>query len=88
MYFNHLFDISLWDAEADYVIFDDFGWDFIPAKKCFLGGQKEFTLTDKYRKKKTVRFGKPCIVLTNDTPRMSEWEEVNCYVVALIKALF
>lgn len=88
MYFNHLFNLSDWNDSADYIIFDDFGWDFIPAKKCFLGAQKEFTISDKYRKKKTVKWGKPCIILTNELPLFSEWEKANTQTVYLTNKLF
>lgn len=88
MYFNHLFNLSDWDANAKYIVFDDFGWEFLPAKKCFIGAQKEFTISDKYRKKKTVKFGKPCIILTNDLPSLSEWEQANTVTVQLQNKLF
>lgn len=61
-----MFDLSTWDPEAKYIIFDDVDFDFLPAAKAFWGAQKTFTLTDRYRKKKTVSFGKPCIFLCNE----------------------
>lgn len=88
MYFNHLFNLSDWSDDAEYVIWDDFGWEFIPAKKCFLGAQKEFTISDKYRKKKTVKWGKPSIVLTNDYPVLNDWEKENTVVITLINKLY
>lgn len=88
MYYNHLFNLSDWDPAAKYVIWDDFGWDFIPAKKCFLGAQREFTISDKYKKKKTVVWGKPSIVLTNDLPVLTEWEQANTVTVELTNKLF
>lgn len=88
MYYNHLFDITTWDAQALYIVWDDFGWEYIPAKKGFIGAQKEFTLTDKYRKKKTVTWGKPSIVLTNDEPTLTNWERVNTEVVRINERLF
>ncbi|QCX35057.1 replication-associated protein [Blackfly DNA virus 19] len=66
MYWNGMIDITNWDDEAEYAIFDDFEYQYIPNKKGFFGSQKEFTLTDKYRKKKTVKWGKPCIYLYNE----------------------
>lgn len=77
MYFNHLMNVDDWNSDSNYIIFDDFGWDYIPAKKCFIGSQKTFTITDKYRKKRTVSWGKPCIILTNDSPTLTPWEELN-----------
>ncbi|ORX47108.1 hypothetical protein BCR36DRAFT_371905 [Piromyces finnis] len=50
MYFNNLLNLDDWDESADYIVLDDFSSDitkFLPSLKCFFGGQKEFTLTDK-----------------------------------------
>lgn len=88
MYFNHLFNLDDWRDDALYIIFDDFEWQFIPAKKCFLGAQKMFSISDKYRKKRTVKFGKPCIVLTNILPVLTTWEAANTVTVRLNKQLF
>ena len=69
MYFNNLLNLDDWDESADYIILDDFTSDilkYLPCWKCFFGSQKEFTLTDKYRGKKTVRWGKPMIWLSNE----------------------
>lgn len=69
MYFNSMFDLGLWDDEAKYAIFDDWqDWNKFYNYKQFLGAQKEFTVTDKYRKKRSVRWGRPCIVLSNSDP--------------------
>jgi len=60
MYFNNLLNLDDWDESADYIILDDFSPDitkFLPSWKCFFGGQKQFTLTDKYRGKRVeLRF--------------------------------
>ncbi|ORX44058.1 hypothetical protein BCR36DRAFT_373539 [Piromyces finnis] len=69
MYFNNLLNMDDWDDTADYIILDDFSSDitkFLPSWKCFFGGQKQFTLTDKYRGKRTVKWGKPMIWLSNE----------------------
>lgn len=44
----------------------------MPNKKQWLGCQREFVITDKYRKKLSISWGKPCIYLCNDDqdPRM------------------
>jgi len=98
MYFCGQFNLDDWDEKAEYVILDDFNWKFFPQWKSFLGCQKQFVLTDKYRKKRTVRWGKPCIVLGNDDdesnpcralPRTStEWIAVNCVFYFLSEQLF
>lgn len=82
MYFNAYFNLDDWNAEADYIIFDDIPWDKIPAKKAFFGAQKTFVLTDKYRRKQTVNWGKPLIFLTNyDNNPFFEmpWQELQWY---------
>lgn len=55
------------DNSCDYVVFDDVPYERFSAFKAFLGCQKEFVLTDKYRKKiKVTNWGKPCIVCLNE----------------------
>jgi len=73
-----MFDLSGWNPDAEYIIFDDFDFDFLPAPKAFWGSQREFTLTDRYRKKKTVTFGKPAIFLCNhdqDPSSKKHWSD-------------
>lgn len=87
MYFHSMVDFKNgWDGDAEYIIFDDFGFDFIPNKKSFFGAQEEFTLTDKYSAKKSVRWGKPAIFLTNvpfEFPENDPFYEKNCVVINL-----
>lgn len=70
---------------ADYAVFDDLqgGLEYFHAYKFWLGAQKEFNVTDKYRKKKRIQWGKPCIYLSNQDPRADkgvdvDWLEGNC----------
>ena len=91
MYFNGMFDLSQWNDAAEYAIFDDFPeWDKWRYYKQFLGGQYEITVTDKYIKKQTLRWGKPCIVLSNSLPNFPdmEWIRANCFIVNIIGSLF
>lgn len=97
MYFNNLLNLDNWDSEVDYIILDDFSSDitkYLPCWKCFFGGQKEFTLTDKYRGKKTVKWGKPMIWLSNEDIFKNlniehiEFIKKNCTVVVLDKKLY
>ncbi|ORX77614.1 hypothetical protein BCR32DRAFT_283019 [Anaeromyces robustus] len=97
MYFNTMLNLDDWDEEADYIVLDDFNPDinkFLPAWKCFFGGQKEFTLTDKYRGKKTVHWGKPMIWLSNEdlfkhlNLEQSEFIKKNCTVICLTNKLY
>lgn len=90
MYFNHLFNLDDWDDTVKYIIFDDFDWKFIPSKKAFFGAQKQFTLTDKYRTKKTVHWGKPVIYLCNDLPVFDEEPDyyyTNTIIVTIYRTL-
>jgi len=77
VYWNNNFRLDTWDDQADYVVLDDIPWEYIPAKKALLGGQREFCLSDKYRGKKTLKHGKPCILLCNpeDDPELKMKEE-------------
>lgn len=76
-------DLATFNPEARYVIFDDFDWEYMPNKKSWFGAQREFTVTDKYRKKMTIRWGKPLIYLTNDELTLNDWFRDNCIRVQL-----
>lgn len=86
---KHLLSVGI--DNIDYVIFDDIEWDEPILRgsgyKAWLGGQPDFTCTDKYSKKATIQWGKPCIFLTNKNPfqdlhpRDTAWLEENCFVV-------
>lgn len=65
-----LFNLDVWDYQADYLVVDDFDFDFftggISMRKALWGAQKEFTATDKYKRKRKVDWGKPMIWLCNE----------------------
>jgi hypothetical protein len=63
-----MFNLDSWDPDARYLILDDIEFEFVPARKALFFGQSEFTITDKYRKKKPVRWGKPVFYLCNEEP--------------------
>jgi len=96
MYFCGQFNLDDWDTEATYIVLDDFNIKFFPQWKSFLGCQKRFVLTDKYRKKRTISWGKPCIWLCNrdNDPRgiisgtELEWLSGNVKIVELSQPLF
>lgn len=76
--------------EVDYAIFDDLqgGLEFFHAYKFWLGCQKQFYATDKYKGKKLIKWGKVSIYLANTDPREDkgadkEWLEANCKFVHL-----
>jgi len=96
MYLCGQFNLDDWDASAKYIVLDDFNIKFFPAWKNFFGSQKRFVLTDKYRKKRTVEWGKPCIWLCNrdGDPRGAlsgaelEWLRANAVIVDIWSPLF
>lgn len=99
-YFGGLFNMDLFSEDGRYAVFDDIagGFGFFPSYKCWMGGQFEFSVTDKYRHKRNVRWGKPAIWLCNTDPRLDwykpgsgpdfEWMEANCDFVELSRAIF
>jgi hypothetical protein len=76
VYWAGMTDLSTWSNDANYLVMDDFDFDFMPSKKQYFGGQREFTVSDKYVKKKTIRnWSKPLIYLCNEDgdPRKSKY---------------
>jgi hypothetical protein len=76
------------DEDCDYAVFDDMsgGFKFFNNYKGWLGCQHEFTITDKYRAKKKLMWGRPSIMLMNDDPEASpdvdlDWLRANCIIV-------
>lgn len=83
LYWNGMFNLDLFTKSQDikYAIFDDWeDWSRFYNYKCWLGAQAEFTVTDKYRKKMQIKWGKPAIVLSNIDPMFSDndWISKNC----------
>lgn len=80
--------------DVDYAVFDDMqgGFDFFHGYKFWLGAQAEFTVTDKYKGKRHIKWGKPSIWLCNLCPAAEkvdwEWIEGNCTVVSLNEPIF
>jgi len=58
--------MEYWDDEARYIVIDDIEWKYIPRKKGLLTQMGDFTITDKYMKKRIVNNNKPAIVLLNE----------------------
>lgn len=71
---------------------DDMEWQFVPDKKQFFGSQEEFALTDKYKGKKTVKWSKPLIFLSNYNPQECEgwnsWYDERMVVVEIKNKLY
>jgi len=72
MYMHGMFNLENWDDQAKILILDDIDWKFLPAKKQLLGGQSNFVLSDKYRRKRNVTGGHPTIYLMN----RDNWNEI------------
>jgi len=87
-------DLALFDEEAAYLVADDIPFQFFPNKKQWFGAQIEFTATDKYSRKKTIRWGKPLIFICNPeddpsiTPFWSHWFDDNTIRVEITDSLF
>lgn len=94
IYWNGQSNIDCWDSDAGYLILDDFNWDYVPSKKALIGAQLHITLTDKYRKKRSLEWGNPCIYLCNQDQdvyhscKEREWLRANCVYVELNKPLY
>lgn len=78
---------------VDYAVFDDIqgGFEFFHSYKMWLGCQKEFYITDKYKGKKLVKWGKPCIFICNEYPLTGKvdvpWLEGNCEIHEVTESL-
>lgn len=72
MFHSGLFSLDNWSGDVSYAVFDDIQWEFFPSKKQLLGSQYEFNLTDKYRRKRSVIYGKPWIYCMNE----DNWDKV------------
>lgn len=49
------------------MVCDDIPFEKFPAFKAFVGCQSQFTMTDRYRKKTTIKeWAKPCIICINE----------------------
>lgn len=100
-----MFNLNIWDNDAEYLILDDIPFEHLGDKrKALWGAQKEMVLSDKYCKKRNVRWGKPMIFLCNPgedfrnlpfTEKSGlrnglelEWYTANCTVVTINEKLW
>lgn len=91
IYWNGMFNLRSFDNEAKYAIFDDFeDWSRFYNYKQWLGAQKEFTVSDKYCKKQQIKWGKPCIVISNEHPGFKDqsWIDINCTTIYLNNKIY
>lgn len=92
-YFGGMFSLDEVTGHEKYAVFDDVSFKYCPHYKSWLGQQLEFYCTDKYKKKKLVKWGKPVIWCTNENPIYSQdvdmgWVEANCILVSVESQLF
>jgi len=93
-YFGGLFSLEESLEGVQYAVFDDIagGLKFFPQYKSWLGNQLEFYATDKYQRKTLVKWGKPCIWISNEYPITEgvdyDWMEQNCIFVEINSPLF
>lgn len=100
---SHLYFCGLYSGQeamkhdgADYAVFDDIqgGIKFFHGFKNWLGCQAEFQVKQLYRDPQLIRWGKPCIWVSNEDPRHDmtpsdvHWMEGNCLFVELTSPLF
>jgi hypothetical protein len=97
VYFRGTFNLktllAIGAENVDYMIWDDVSWKDSALKdenyKNWMGGQDKFTVTDKYRGKVDVTWGKPAIFLSNRNPLIGipdedkRWLKSNCTIIDL-----
>jgi hypothetical protein len=93
-YMGTMYNLDGLDEGSDFIIFDDCDPDHLRSQyKAWIGAQDVFHATDKYRAKRTVNWGKPCIWLSNSDPRNSphwdrDWVDGNAVVINLTHKLY
>lgn len=93
-YFGGLFSLDESIDGVDYAVFDDMqgGLEYFHSYKFWLGCQKQFYATDKYKGKKLIHWGRPAIYLSNSNPLDDKnadvaWLLGNCEIVELTHSL-
>lgn len=93
-YWKTMVNLDEWNPEGKLVIFDDFEkWEFMPNPKGYLTQAGQCTVTDKYRKKRTINVNMPAIFICNNMPMIGGtpldmddyWKENGCFVRVLDK---
>lgn len=95
-YWNGQYNYDNAVGDPEYAIFDDMngGFSFLHNWKGWLGLQQSLVVTDKFKKKMDLEWGKPTIWLCNDDPRFCDsvmtgatsnctWLEANCTFVEI-----
>lgn len=87
-YYGGLFSLDE-KTDVDYAVFDDMqgGLDYFHGYKFWLGHQKWFYATDKYKGKRLIEWGKPAIWISNTNPLLekgdTDWLQANCEIIEL-----
>ena len=94
-YINLDWDVTQIRKDVDYGVIDDMVISQFKYWKAFLGCQEQFTVTDKFHKKKQLIWGKPVVWLCNENPfewKISdvdmEWIRGNCDIVRVGDKLY
>lgn len=88
-------NMELHQHDVEYAVFDDIDDGLRSFNyKGWLGGQLHFSVTDKYMKKKSITWGKPCIYIANANPYDSErgidseWLLANTVIVEIDRPMY
>lgn len=102
-YIANIWDLSAFDGKPSsfwqhgYVVFDDIDWDSLKSSaKSWFGAQTDFSVSDKYRRKRRLPGGIPCIFLCNPdaycgdfyTFIISDWGKANIDVIQVHNKLY
>lgn len=91
-YVSTTWDLTAFDSPYDYIVFDDVKFENIKHyAKAFFGCQRDFTVSDKYRKKKRLAAGVPFIYCCNPEDISddfnafinSDWGRQNIYMLTI-----
>lgn len=95
MFHGGLFSLDNWNESTTYAVYDDIPWEWFPSKKQLLGSQYEFNLTDKYRRKRSVKYGLPWIYCMNEDnwtkvqgDPIYNWLKENATIIYVDNSLF
>jgi len=98
-----MWDLSAFDGlpsdfwNHGYIVFDDIQWESIKSSaKSWFGAQRDFSVSDKYRRKRRIPGGIPCIFLVNpddyygDIGRFvtDDWGKQNIDMIEIVNKLY
>ena len=74
-YMNTDWDVTQINEDVQYGVIDDIASEKFMYWKAFLGGQEQFTVTDKFHRKKQLSWEKPVIWISNKDPK--DWKGID-----------